>query len=178
VVVDGLYATIGALGDLSVPPTPEGGAPEGGAGDAGAPPSFALKVFADDHAAPIPAGNINLRFIHGSAGTAAVDVGLGSGGTFTPLFANVAFRNIGAGAGIDPNGYISSAPLAAQTLSARLSGGTTDAVVAPNITITANTLATAFAIGKVSDATHPLKILLCLDSNAPTGVLTSCTAAP
>jgi len=178
VVVDNLYATIGALGDLTVPPNPDGGAPEGGTGDAGTPPSFGLKVFADNHAAPIPAGNVNLRFIHASPGTAAVDVGLGSGGSFVPLFANVAFGNIGVGVGIDPNGYVSSAPLAAQTLSARLSGGTMDAVVAPNITITANTLATAFAIGKGNDATHPLKILLCLDSNAPSGVLTSCTTAP
>jgi hypothetical protein len=177
-VVDDLYATIAALGDLTVPPT-DGGAPDAGNADAGTPPSsFALKVFVDNRATPVPAGNINLRFIHASPGTAAVDVGLGSAGAFTPLFTNVAFRNFGLGVGIDLNGYLSTAPIAAQTLSARLTGGTTDAVVAPNITITANTLATAFAIGKVSDVAHPLRILLCLDSNAPMGVLTTCTAAP
>lgn len=176
VVVDNLYATIAALGDLTVP---DAGAPDAGADDAGTPSSsFGLKVFVDNRAAPVPTGNINLRFIHASPGTAAVDVGLGSGGTFAPLFINVAFRNFGVGVGIDPNGYISTAPLAAQTLSARLSGGTMDAVVAPNITITANTLATAFAIGKVGNGAAPLRFLLCLDSNTPAGVLAACTAAP
>ncbi|MET0591941.1 MAG: DUF4397 domain-containing protein, partial [Polyangiaceae bacterium] len=177
-VIDNLYATVAALGDFTVPPT-DGGAPDGGSSDAGTsdagtpPSSFGLKVFVDNKAAPIPAGNINLRFIHASPGTAAVDVGLGSAGSFVPVFANVGFRNFGAGVGIDPNGYVSRAPLAAQTISARLSGGTTDAIVVPNVTITADSLATAFAIGKVGDATKPLKVLLCLDSNAPAGALTS-----
>jgi hypothetical protein len=182
VVVDNLYATIGALGDLSVPPSPEGGVPD--AGDAGtvdggmSTGSFALKVFVDDNGPPVPVGNINLRFIHASPGTAAVDVGLGSAGAFTPLFINVPFRDFGAGIGIDVNGYLSTAPLAAQTLSARLSGGTTDAIVVPNVTITAGSLATAFAIGKVGDTNRPLKVLMCTDSAPAAGVLTPCTVVP
>jgi hypothetical protein len=179
VVIDNLYATIGALGDLTVPPPPDGGLPDAGTADGGTiPPSFGLKVFVDDNAPPIPAGNINLRFIHASPGTAAVDVGLGSGGAFTPLFINVAFSNFGIGVGIDPNGYISTAPLAAQTLSARLSGGTTDALVVPNVTMTAGSLATAFAIGKVGDASKPLKILMCTDSGPAVGALAPCTVVP
>jgi hypothetical protein len=184
VVVDNLYATIGALGDLTVPPLPEAGVPDAGTADGGTadggtiPTSFGLKVFVDDRDAPVPAGNINLRFIHASPGTAAVDVGLGSGGTFIPLFINVPFRNFGLGVGIDANGYLSAAPLAAQTLSARLSGGTTDALVVPNVTITPGSLATAFAIGKVGDTSHPLKVLMCTDSSPATGVLTPCTVVP
>jgi hypothetical protein len=182
VVADELYATIAALGDLTVPPSDggaaEGGTVDGGAADAGTTSSFGLKVFVDDKAAPVPAGNINLRFIHASPGTAAVDVGLGSGGAFTPIFTNVAFRNFGVGVGIDPNGYVSTAPLAAQTLSARLSGGTTDAIVVPNVTVTAGSLATAFAIGKISDGNKPLKVLLCMDSSAAVGALTPCNVLP
>jgi hypothetical protein len=179
VVVDDLYATIGALGDLTVPPPPEAGVPDAATPDGGTiPTSFGLKVFVDDKAPPVPATNINLRFIHTSPGTAAVDVGLGSGGAFTPLFINVPFRNFGVGVGIDPNGYVSTAPLAAQTLSARLSGGTTDAIVVPNVTITAGSLATAFAIGKVGDTNRPLKILMCIDSSPAAGVLTPCTVVP
>jgi hypothetical protein len=183
VVVDNLYATIGALGDLTVPPA-DAGAPDAGTADGATvdggtiPTSFGLKVFVDDRDPPIPPGNINLRFIHASPGTAAVDVGLGSGGAFIPLFINVPFSNFGIGVGIDPNGYVSTAPLAAQTLSARLSGGTTDALVVPNVTITAGSLATAFAIGKVGDASKPLKVLLCMDSGSATGALTTCTVVP
>jgi hypothetical protein len=183
-VTDQLYATIGAIGDLA-PPTVDGGA--GGdagsdGGDAGGPktdPSFKLKVFVDDHAAPSPAGNILLRFVHASPGTGAVDVGLGSGGAFTKVFDNVAFGTVATGTGIDMNGYVSTAPLAAQTISARLAGGSTDALVVPNVTIAAGNIATAFAIGnKTGDATKPLKVLLCSDSAAPAGALTVCSVVP
>jgi hypothetical protein len=159
-VTDGSYATIAALGDLMVP--------DAGAADAGADPAFALKVFADNHAAPMPAGNISLRFIHASPGTPSVDVGLGSGGSFTKVFGPVTFGNIGSGTGIDANGYVSTAALSNATISARATGTTTDAVVVPNVTIAANALATAFAIGnKTGDSTKPLKVLLCTDSAAP-----------
>jgi hypothetical protein len=183
VVVDDLSATMAALGDLSVLP-PDGGTTDagadGGAADAAPPPatSFGLKVFVDDRTAPVPVGNINLRFVHASPGTAAVDVGLGSGGSFTPVFTNVAFRNFAVGVGVDANGYVSTAPLAAQTLSARLSGGTTDAIVVPNVTVTAGSIASAFAIGKVGDTNKPLKLLVCQDSSVPAGLLTSCNVVP
>ena len=178
VVVDDLYATVGALGDLTVPPS-DGGASDAGSVDGGMnPTSFGLKVFVDDKGPPVPAGNINLRFIHASPGTAAVDVGLGSAGAFTPVFVNVPFRNFGVGAGIDVNGYFSTAPLAAQTISARLSGGTTDAIVVPNVTITAGSLATAFAIGRVADGNKPLKVLMCMDSSPAAGSLTPCNVVP
>jgi hypothetical protein len=178
VVTSDLYATIGALGDLTVPPPPDGGAPDAGSADGGTTTSFGLRVFVDDRDPPVPAGNISLRFIHASPGTAAVDVGLGSGGAFTPLFINVPFRSFGLGIGVNANGYISTAPLAAQTLSARLTGGTTDAIVVPNVTITAGSLATAFAIGKVGDTNRPLKVLMCMDSSPAVGSMTPCTVVP
>ena len=180
-VTDGLYATIGALGVLMGPDagTADAGMADAGMADAGADPGFALKVFADDRAAPTPAGNILLRFVHASPGTGPVDVGLGSGGTFAKVFSNVPFGMVATGAGIDANGYLSSAPLASQTISVRAAGGTTDVLVVPNVTIPAGAIATAFAIGnKTGDATKPLKALLCTDSAAPVGVLTPCTVAP
>ena len=170
-VTDGLYATIAALGVLMVP--------DAGTADAGTDPGFTLKVFADDRGAPTPAGNIFLRFVHASPGTGAVDVGLGSGSAFTKVFGNVAFGMVATGAGIDANGYVSTAALANQTISARAAGATVDALVVPNVTIAAGSLATAFAIGnKTGDATKPLKVLLCNDSAAPAGVLTSCAVTP
>jgi hypothetical protein len=153
--------------------------PDAGTADAGSDPGFSLKVFPDNRAAPVPAGNISLRLIHASPGTGPVDVGLGSAGTFTRVFANVPFSMVAAGTGIDVNGYVSTAPLAAQTISVRAANGTTDVLVVPNVTIAAGSLATAFAIGnKTGDATKPLKVLLCTDSAAPVGVLTPCVIAP
>ena len=170
-VTNGLYATVAATGDLMVP--------DAGAPDAGADPGFSLKTFVDNSGAPIPASNILLRFVHASPGTGPVDVGLGSAGTFTTVFPNVAFGRVAVGAGIDPNGYVSTAPLAGQTISARAAGGTTDLLVVPNVTIPAGSLATAFAIGnKTGDATKPLKVLLCTDNAVPAGVFTPCGVAP
>jgi hypothetical protein len=94
------------------------------------------------------------------------------------VFTNVAFRNFAMGLGIDPNGYASRAPLAAQTLSARLSGGTMDALVIPNVTVTAGSIASAFAIGKLGDTNRPLKVLLCQDSSAASGLMSACSVLP
>jgi hypothetical protein len=184
-VTDQLYATIAAIGDLA-PPVADGGAVDGGTADGGAAdagttidPGFMLKVFVDAHGAPTPAGNILLRFVHASPGTGAVDVGLGSGGSFTKVFGNVAFGMVATGTGIDTNGYVSTAPLTAQTISARAAGGSVDALVVPNVTIAAGSLATAFAIGnKTGDVSKPLKVLLCTDNAAPVGVLTPCSVTP
>jgi len=171
VVTNGLYATIAATGDLMVP--------DAGAADAGTDPAFALKVFPDDSGAPIPASNISLRFVHASPGTGPVDVGLGSAGTFTTVFGNVAFGKVAVGVGINLNGYVSTGALASQTISVRAAGGTIDVLVVPNVTIPAGSLATAFAIGnKTGDATKPLKVLLCSDNAVPAGVLTPCTVSP
>jgi hypothetical protein len=171
VVTNGLYATVGALGDLMVP--------DAGAADAGTDPAFALKVFVDNTGAPVPPSNIGLRFVHASPGTGPVDVGLGSAGTFATVFGNVAFGNVAIGAGIDLNGYVSTGPFASQTISVRATGGTIDVLVVPNVTIAAGSLATAFAIGnKTGDVTNPLRVLLCTDSAVPAGAFTPCTVMP
>jgi hypothetical protein len=50
--------------------------------------------------------------------------------------------------------------------------------VVPNVTLTAGSLATAFAIGKVGDGNKPLKVLMCMDSSPAAGTLTSCNVVP
>jgi hypothetical protein len=73
----GSSATIAAEGELNP-------------GDGGGQP-FGLKAYIDD--ATVTAGKAKLRFVHASSGTPAVDVGLGGGVLFTPVFTNVAFGN-------------------------------------------------------------------------------------
>lgn len=162
-VTDGLSATIAALGDLTV---------------AGSDPAFDLGVLVDDAIAPT-GGNISLRFVHASPGTPAVDVGLGSGSMFTKVFANVAFGHVASGTGIDPNGYATAPALTNQTVSARLANASSDALVVPGVNVPAGAIATAFAVGgKTGDSVHPLKVLLCNDDAAPSGLLASCATAP
>ena len=161
-VTSGLYADIAATGEL----TP-----------AGTDPAFALKVFVDD--ATVASGKAKLRFVHASPGTPAVDVGLGSGATFTKIFANVAFGKVDTAAPLNANGYIETDPFTAKPVSARLAGAAADALTIPSVTLPASAIATAFAIGgKTGDATKPLKVLLCVDSAAPTGLLAACSVVP
>jgi hypothetical protein len=161
-VTDGLSATIAATGDLTV---------------AGNDPGFALEVFVDE--ATVATGMTALRFVHASPGTPTVDVGLGSGASFTALFTDVAFGTVGTGGSLDANGYLVTPPVASATVSARAHGSTTDAIVVPNVALPAGQISTAFAIGgKTNDTAHPLKVLLCDDNGAASGLLTSCVTAP
>jgi hypothetical protein len=126
-----LYATVAATGDL----TP-----------AGTDPAFALKVFADDRT--VTSGMAKLRFIHASPATPNVDVGVGTGASFSKLFANVAFGTAAAAAGsIDANGFLATTPLSGVNVTARLANASTDALTVPNVALPANAIATAFAIG-------------------------------
>ncbi|HEY1547673.1 MAG TPA: DUF4397 domain-containing protein [Kofleriaceae bacterium] len=155
-VDDDETATIAAIGDLDP------------SGAAATDPALHLAVFADDTAAS--ASMTKVRFIHASPGTPAVDVGLGSGATFVKVFADVTF-------GI-ATPYATTAPVTAMPVAARLANQSSDALVAPDVSLAANNITTAIAIGgKTGSSTNPLGLLLC-DDNAPaSGVLAACTIA-
>jgi hypothetical protein len=164
-VTNNLTATIAALGDLN----PSGAA----AGD----PAFELKAFVDDTS--LTPGMGKLRFIHASPGTPAVDIGLGTGMEFTKLYSNVAFSDIATGGSLDQEGYLETAPFANQTVTARLAGQSSDALSVSPVSLTAGTIATAFAIGgKTGATTNPLSVLLCGDNAAPVGLLSACSVVP
>ena len=161
-VTNGLRATVAATGDLTV---------------AGSDPAFALKIFIDE--STVASGKAKLRFVHASPGTPAVDVGVGTGASFTKIYDNVAFGLIGSGGGLTANGYLETTPLTGVSVTARVHNQSADALVVPNVSLPATAIATAFAIGgKTGQATNPLKVLLCVDSAAPIGLLTSCSVAP
>ena len=155
----GTYATVAAVGLV------------------GGTPAFTVKPFVDDH--EVASGKAALRFVHASPGTPAVDVGAGSGMDFTALFVNVAFPDAAAaGGGIDANGYLVTDPLTDATISARVHGTTSDALVIPGVSAPAGTISTAFAIGVLDSETKPLEVLACLDNDTPTGLLSTCSAVP
>jgi len=159
-----LSATIAAIGDLDP------------SGHAANDPGFRLAVFGDDTA--VTPGKTKLRFVHASPGTPAVDVGLGAGGGFTRVFANVAFGTIATGTAFGANGFVETMPYAGP-ISARVANQPVDALTLPHVALAANTIATAFAIGnKTGSHTNPLQVLLCADSAPPTGLLATCAVAP
>jgi hypothetical protein len=159
-VTGGLSATVAAIGDLTV---------------AGSDPTFHLAVFADD--TTVASGDEALRFIHAAPSIPPVDVGLGSGQSFTPVFSDVAFGHAAtAGGAIDESGFYVGAPLASQTLSARANGTKTNAIVLTGVDVPAGSIVSAFAIGaKTGATTNPLSVLLCDDTAAASGLLTTCT---
>jgi hypothetical protein len=156
-----IHGTIAATGDLTV---------------AGSDPGFALKVFVDE--TTVASGDGSLRLIHASPSTPAVDVGTLSGSTFAAIFSDVAFGTVAAsGGGIDANGYLATTPLSSVELAARAHGSSTNALTVSGVSLAAGEIATAFAIGaKTGQAANPLQVLICEDSAAPTGLLTTCLA--
>ncbi|CAN5916458.1 hypothetical protein BH11MYX2_BH11MYX2_00820 [soil metagenome] len=157
-VTTNLYATIAAIGDLDA------------SGAAANNPTFALSVLVDD-AIRVPT-KTKLRFFHASPGTPNVDVGVGAAHLFTRLFANVAFGNAGSATYFQADALTSS-------VTARLANATTDALSVPNVTLSANEIYSAFAIGgKTGSAINPLKVLLCQDSAPANGLLSACAVAP
>lgn len=131
--------------------------------------AFDLKAYVDS--LEVAADQISVRFIHLSPDTPNVDVGLGSGNAFTPLFTNVPYGAVGQVAGED---YLEAGPLEDVTISARATGTTADALVIPGVDIPAGAVITAFAIGNLDGTPAPLKALVCVD-NAATP---SCTPLP
>ena len=131
----GAYVTLAAIGDLAL----------GGE-------DFQLKGFVDRTAAP-PAGSVAVRFVHASPDTGPVDVGLLAGGTFTPIFTDVAFGEFDASPGTgftaDAQGFVTAPALTAGTnLSARPAGTDVDAlVVRLTVGLPAGSIASVFATG-------------------------------
>jgi hypothetical protein len=163
--------SLGGLADFTnLPVLPEGAsatiAATGKHGHGSAP--FELRTYLDD--AQVDAGKAKLRFIHASPGTPNVDVGLGGGVAFTPVFANVEYG------GFQPheNGYITTTPLAGIELSARATGTTTDVLAIKPASLPDGAIATAFAIGELGNAQAPLRVLLCNDNAAPHAIETEC----
>jgi hypothetical protein len=129
---------------------------------------FHLAAYLDDDSVGL--GSAKLRFIHASPGTPAVDVGTGGGAIFSSIFTNVEFGDT-SGAN---NGYVTTPPLSNVEISARVHGSQSDALSIKPAVLPANAIATAFAIGQVDSATAPLRVLLCVDNAAPTGLLSQC----
>ena len=129
--------------------------------------AFTLRAFIDD--AAIEAGKTKLRFIHASPGTPAVDVGIGGGVLFTPVFEDVTYGTDKA---------ITTAPATNLEISARASEGHAGDVLAIKpVTLPADANLTAFAIGELGNAAAPLKVLICNDSGPPHALQTECTLA-
>lgn len=173
----------------NLPPLPEGGAVTiaatgkiaHGTGSA----AFQLRAYIDD--AAVAAGEAKLRFIHASPGTPNVDVGLGGGITFTPVFSNTAYS--------DASEYLTTAGIRDAEVSARATGTTTDVIAIKPATLPPGKIATAFAIGELAGESiylrtpypgvlrnpaepglskQPLGVLLCID-NAEHGLETECS---
>lgn len=139
-------------------------------------PAIRLKVFAD--ATSAPTGNARLRFVHASPGTPAVDVGLGSGTSFTKVFSNVSFGEVATNSPVDNLGFVTVPAPVTSPVAARLAGKTTDALVIPSVSLPAQGVFTAFAIGgKTGASDKPLQVLLCDDAAKPTTLLSACTIA-
>jgi hypothetical protein len=166
VVPDTTGVTLPAGATLTVAAT-------GLAAPASGQPGFALTPLVDETS--VAAGRAKVRFVHASPGTPAVDVGAGSGSSFTPLFTSVPFREVDTDAG--PNGYLDTAPLANATVSARATGTTTDALVLSGVNLPAETIATVFAVGLLGGA-PPLSALVCADDTTATSLLSTCAVLP
>lgn len=153
-------ATIAAFGDFDP------------SGAAASDPRLRLALFTD--ATAVPMGEAKLRFIHGSPGTPAVDVGLGSGSGFVKVFANVAFGEVARNAGIDALGFVQTTATTAP-VAARLAGAASDALVIPSVALAPQRIYTAFAIGnKTGAGNKPLQVLLCADNAPANGLLSTC----
>jgi len=137
---------------------------------AGSDDTFAIKLMADDNT-PENSAKGYLRFVHASPDAPAVDVGLGSGSSFTAVWTDVEFGKVGQVAG---ENYVETDPIANGTVSARAAGTTADALVIPGVNLPAGAVATAFAIGNLDGSPKPLKVLLCVDSAA----MSTCSVVP
>ena len=127
--------------------------------------AFQLRAYVDDTS--VSADSAKLRFIHASPGTPNVDVGIGGGLLFTPVFSNTAYG--------ESSFYLETPAISGAEISARATGSTSDVIAIKPASLPAGKIATAFAIGELGpESTQPLKVLLCID-NAEHGLETECS---
>ncbi|MFO0606999.1 MAG: DUF4397 domain-containing protein [Polyangiales bacterium] len=162
-------AALAGLPDTNLPALPGGARATVGAvgvvGDTGAT-AFRLQPYVDE--TPAGMGEIKVRFVHASPGTPAVDVGIpGTGTMFTSVFGNVAFPN-----GATPY-FTSTTALAGASLAARVAGMATAAgqypVQVDGVNVPLGTTVSTFAIGRIGNATTPLRVLVCNDGATAMG---------
>lgn len=146
-LTSGVRATVAATGLLA----------------AGAANPFKVRAYVDQVGAS--AGKSAVRFVHAAAGAPSVDVGIGAGTSYVPLFLDNAFGKSTAYAERDPI-------IAHVVFSVRLTGTQHVALEVSGFTIDAGNSATLFAIGTVNGP-KPLQALLCQDRQE-SGLLASC----
>lgn len=153
-------------------------AASGSVGASGAT-AFDLRPFVDTRA-PIAPGRANIRFVHASPGTPAVDVGALSGSTFTAIWSNTAFPTFMGAMGADANGYISAMPLTNATLAVRVSGMSANALTLNNVNIPAGAQVSIFAIGLagMTSGDQRLSALVCQDRQDAVMGLAPCARLP
>jgi hypothetical protein len=84
----------------------------------------AFSKFQDEHA-PAPEHAL-VRYANVTSFDRAMDFGFGTDASFSPVFTNVAFRQVGAGEGVDALGYLRIAPVSQQFAVDRFTGGAGD----------------------------------------------------
>lgn len=105
--------------------------------------------------------SVKLRFVHLSPDTPNLDFGTSAGGTFSPLFLDVAYGTAGVASGAT---YLEMPPLVDTTLTVRRNGSDTDTLVVPQVDVSGGAITTAFLIGKSDGTPEPLELLLCKDN--------------
>lgn len=160
---------LGGLADITnLPALPEGGSVTVAAeGTVGGSEPFGLAPYIDE--ASVAFGKAKLRFIHASPGTPNVDVGIGGGAVFTPVFSDIAFGAAGD--------YVETAPLTHAEISAREHGALSDVISIKPAQLPAGAIATAFAIGEIGNDHAPLGVLVCIDNDPAAGLLATCAIA-
>lgn len=131
-----------------------------------------VKAFTDQ--TEPASGRARLRFIHAALAAPAVDVGVGAGTAFRPLFRNVKFGQTGETADAK-DGYLTTEPVSRDTLVLRASGAGNDLATLPGFTLGAGEVATTFAIGEATSTTRPISALVCADTDEAGGNLSRCT---
>jgi len=165
----GEYATLLVGGELS---------------PVGTEPGVTIGVLPDD--AVLSGGGASLRAINAIPSQPSLDFGMGSSTTHWLAFVtDVHFAGASAqvnpdDSAVDPNGYVGTAPLSDQAMSARSSSSDAgvDIAAASSVTVPLGSIATVIAIGgKTGDATHPPALLLCTDNQPSGGTLADCSVA-
>jgi Domain of unknown function (DUF4397) len=139
---------------------------------------FTLKAFLNDAAKP-EATKTKLRIVHASPDTPGVDAGTGSGEGFSVLATNFSYPNAWNPAGVSDKGYATLDKLGNATISVRANGANTDALVLSGLSTNGADIYTGWAIGQLAGTGDKrLSVLLCDESGAANGLLTSCTRLP